>query len=66
MPLLTAAALAAMMESKPNWSARDTVVESLQAAETADPSVVPELPAEYALADVVEALVALGLVTVAS
>jgi hypothetical protein len=65
MPLLSAGVLAALMEDKSEWAARNKVVQDLEALETAEPFSPVELSAEYDLDEVVEALVALGLVTVA-
>ena len=65
MPLLSAGVLAGLMQDKAEYSARSKTVEDLLALETAEPFSPVELSAEYDLAEVVEALVALGLVTVA-
>lgn len=65
MPLLSAGTLATLLGDKSEWSARSKVVEDLEALETSEPFSPVELSAEYDLDEVVEALVALGLVTVA-
>jgi hypothetical protein len=65
MPLLSAGVLATLMQDKSEWAARSKVVEDLEALETSEPFAPVELSAEYDLAEVVEALVTLGLVTVA-
>jgi hypothetical protein len=65
MPLLSAGTLATLLADKSEWAGRSKVVDDLNALETATPFTPVELPESYDLADVVEALVALGLATVA-
>jgi hypothetical protein len=65
MPLLSAGVLAQLLEDKSEWAARSRVAEDLEALETSEPFSPVELSVEYDLDEVVEALVALGLVTVA-
>jgi hypothetical protein len=66
MAILTTTMLKALVEAKADWSARPLIVDGLSAIEEAYPINEVEIPAAYTLDDVVDALVALGLVTVSS
>lgn len=64
MAIVTTEMLAAAMAHKADFSARSLTLDDLLAAELASPSDPVELPAVYDIDDVVNALVALGLVTI--